>query len=804
MADQERGLRPARSIDGLIVVGLVALAFVLGCFRQRDADIWWHLKTGQMILERGEIPRHDWFTFTCSDNAWIDLHWLFQIGATALYKLGGVRLLVLASATIGAAAIGVMMWARRPNWSATVSAACWLPVLFLYSGRLYVRPEVLTLLFMAVFLAVLFRSDRQPRLIWVLPIVQLIWVNVQGLFVLGLVLAGAFWADGLWRHMRRGSPAPGLAVRTALGAALVLASLVNPYTVRGLVFPIELFRKMSTDAAFYSAHISELQSIRQFIAATGWEQFYLVMHLGLLIATVLSFVLVWHARRFDLFRLLAFAAFAWLSLQATRNSGQFALVAGAVLAWNVGEWSALRYQNPDWDQGSPRTALAGRLGVAAAIAGSILLVGSGRFYAFAGEDRLVGLGEHPLWHAHDAARFAARPGTPDRLIAFHLGQAAVFEFHKRPEQRTFCDPRLEVVSRDVLARYHAIEDAVRSGRAGWQSTLDRFGLRAILTDHRSHFQLEATLLADAQWRCVYFDPVAAVFLHRTAAESAGLAAVDFTARLFSDAASDAPLHEAESLMLVARGLAERPGSNPMLVRTLALLAAKLVRDASVPTNDASLRKLRTMGQVGFYLASLVAPADDPDALADDLFCLFDLEQSQTAFERALGIRKDDLIALSFLYMLAKMRGDRWEETLRGSRLLNRRGARAAERPFLEQVALDLEKLRSEPVDVPGRNILDLLAPHTAGLSDRERGGNSAMAAGYVAGAVEAYRAALVETGGAGRTHAALARALLHMGDAAGVVAEAEAALGDSTITGKLRRDLEWMIELARPYQRAMR
>ena len=44
--------------------------------------------------------------------------------------------------------------------------------------------------------------------------------------------------------------------------------------------------------------------------------------------------------RLSPFRLLLFAAFSFLSLQATRNSHQFAAVVGTVTAWNFGEWAA--------------------------------------------------------------------------------------------------------------------------------------------------------------------------------------------------------------------------------------------------------------------------------------------------------------------------------------------------------------------------------------------------------------------------------------------------------------------------------
>ena len=41
-----------------------------------------------------------------------------------------------------------------------------------------------------------------------------------------------------------------------------------------------------------------------------------------------------------IFRMLLSAAFGYLSLQAIRNIGLFGVVAGFVLAWNLGEWAS--------------------------------------------------------------------------------------------------------------------------------------------------------------------------------------------------------------------------------------------------------------------------------------------------------------------------------------------------------------------------------------------------------------------------------------------------------------------------------
>ena len=53
---------------GYIAVGLLFLCTILlSCTPMRTADIWWHLRTGELILERGALPRTDWFTFADAD-----------------------------------------------------------------------------------------------------------------------------------------------------------------------------------------------------------------------------------------------------------------------------------------------------------------------------------------------------------------------------------------------------------------------------------------------------------------------------------------------------------------------------------------------------------------------------------------------------------------------------------------------------------------------------------------------------------------------------------------------------------------
>ena len=145
-------------------------------------------------------------------------------------------------------------------------------------------------------------------------------------------------------------------------------------------------------------------------------------------------------------RLLLFVAFSVLSWRATRNSHQFAAVVGALTAWNFAEWAAaLGSRSPAptsaaSSRGLPAAVLIPRLGTLGCITLLFVLVASGKFYAWAGEGRTIGLGEEPLWFPHAAVGFAGQPDMPPRFLSFHDGYAALYEYHNGPEARSSSMP----------------------------------------------------------------------------------------------------------------------------------------------------------------------------------------------------------------------------------------------------------------------------------------------------------------------------------------------------------------------------
>jgi tetratricopeptide (TPR) repeat protein len=693
----------SRLADAALVALFLALVALLGMFPLKDTDFWWHLRTGDLIRQTGTFPQTDWYTFGAAGRPWIDLHWIFQVLISYGYERVGVPGLTLAKCAVTAAAVLVLLLARGRSWPLWGMILAWLPALGVLSGRMYVRPETLTLLYLATFMAVLSRWRESPRPMWALPLVQVFWVNTQGLFVLGPIVLGFALIDAALRRGAFATEWRGWWRNVAIVTGLVgLACLVNPYGLRGALFPLELVGTMGNPV--FARSIAELMPVPAFIEEMGLRHLPLILHLATMALGGLSFVvpIVWRGavrlrdgraaepaaegkgkRRkrkagagtesdegapvpIRPFRLLLFVAFSLLSFKATRNTHQYAAVVGAVTAWNVGEFlAALAARRAS--RGEPaRSPVLPRLATAGVLLGALAFVGSGAFYALAGEGRTIGLGEEPQWFPHDAVKAAGQPGMPERFVLFHNGHAALYSYYHGPGRKTFADARLEVIGPELHAQYLALEGQVRGGTPGWEASLSRLGNPGVLVDlvQPASAELAARLLAAPGWKCVWLDGIAAVFAPPGTAP--GVPAMDFAARHYRrEAATLADPGATRALAKALSGIALhlRVGGRGEMLRPIVLLGLDAAR---------RLTELEPNAPDGWKQLGLIESVREPLGSPDEPVArfrlpfdpVFDLSRARATFalEQARRRAPEDSRTLLALAMEYQSRG-MWEAAL---------------------------------------------------------------------------------------------------------------------------------------------
>ncbi len=84
-----------------------------------DRDLWWHVRTGQLILEDGRLPQTDPFSFTAAEAPWTNHEWLSDVVLGGIYTVGGdvglsVWRILLLFAVVGVLAVALRLRFRHP------------------------------------------------------------------------------------------------------------------------------------------------------------------------------------------------------------------------------------------------------------------------------------------------------------------------------------------------------------------------------------------------------------------------------------------------------------------------------------------------------------------------------------------------------------------------------------------------------------------------------------------------------------------------------------------------------------------
>lgn len=314
-----RKLTARRLFEILFVLAL----FTMAVRETLDPDMWWHLRTGELILQDG-IPRQDLFSFTVPDHEWITHEWLSQVFMWLIYQIGGLSGLIVVFAAI----IALAFWLVYRRCDGRPYLAAFIVVIAaLASAPLWgVRPQMFNILFGALFVFLVegFKDGRvSRRTLWLLPVLTLIWANLHSGYLLGVVLLVTYMVGESGQLLFRARPKRGLdwpAVRWLALMTLLsfLAAVVNPNGPELWIYP---FFTLGSHAM--QQYILEWQS-PDFHLSYFWP-FAAMLFLG-----VIS--LVASRRRPALTDVLLFVGTGAAGLLSVRHIPIFTVVAAPVIA----------------------------------------------------------------------------------------------------------------------------------------------------------------------------------------------------------------------------------------------------------------------------------------------------------------------------------------------------------------------------------------------------------------------------------------------------------------------------------------
>ena len=312
----------APSSKRLMVILGALCAFAAASFSPRllwDGDTLWHLAAGGWMLDHHQIAQADPFSYTVRGKPWTNLEWLSEIVMTPVWRAGGWSALVL----LFGLAVGALTWILGEELSRRLKPLSWACALVLAlactTQSWLARPHLLVLPILALWTVQLMHAREQDRAppLWLLP-VMILWANLHGSFLFGLVLIGPFAAEALME-----AQADRLKVVRSwglFGLAALAAAMITPHGPLGLIYPVKLMS------------MSRLQDIVEW-KSTDFSHLT-TFELALLTSLL---VLLYRGVKVPLMRLITLIGLLYLTLHETRHQMVLAVVAVLLLAEPLGQ-----------------------------------------------------------------------------------------------------------------------------------------------------------------------------------------------------------------------------------------------------------------------------------------------------------------------------------------------------------------------------------------------------------------------------------------------------------------------------------
>jgi len=438
-----------------------------------DADVGWHIRTGEYILDHHAVPHVDLYSFSKPNAPWYAWEWLTDVLDGGLHRVAGLKGIVLMAAIlIGLFALTLVR--RMVSRDAHLFVALAVALLSVGGASIHflARPHLMTLLLLSISVWVIEEDRKHPssRIWWLVPL-SVVWTNLHGGFlslivVLGLATVGsaieAFFGKGFGSNGTIRD-----AVRYGkLTLACAAASLVNPYGWNLHKHVVEYLR-----SDWIRSVIQEFQS--PVFRSENMLQFEALMLVGLIVAGA-------QFRRWKVVEGLWIVFWAHMALGSVRHAPIFITVTAPIIASQLSDWWN------GWTARLKRSSLPGILNLMAADA----IKGFRRTSAWpaAAVAALVLIGP-PITSSttikwpHDFPEFV----FPVKIVRAHsdlilrsrvltTDQWADYLIYVNPAQKVFIDGRSDFYGPEVGNDYLRLT----AGAWNWRLLMDKYRFNLVL------------------------------------------------------------------------------------------------------------------------------------------------------------------------------------------------------------------------------------------------------------------------------------------------------------------------------------
>ena len=472
-----------RAFVMIFAIGLFAMA----ARNVTDPDVWWHLRTGQLILQNHAVFHTDPYSFTKFGQPWVNHEWLADIIIFVFYRIAGWAGLIVVFAAIVSTAFMCVL--RRCSGPPYLTAAVTVLGAIASAPSWGVRPQTFSLLFASLFLLILERSAARENLLWYTLPITLIWVNLHGGYAIGIAFVFLFIVGDLVDvalGFEKWSESRARLQKLVLSLAGCLAIIpLNPYGFRMYRYPIE---------TVYSSGIQGY--ISEWLSPNFHDGMFLpllLMLLAIFVATAVS------PLRLRPRELLLLAATTWAALHSARHIAIFVLVAAPLL-------SRLIYARMSETKGSASRTKAASTVPILRLSNGLILAAFLAFTLIRLRHVVAGQGDAEARAFPSAAvSYVLKNRIPGPLLN-HYNWGGYLIWRLYPDYRVYIDGRTDLYGDAFMDQSGATYNI---SNESWQDPLEKWQIRSVILPPEA--ALVSALRCQSVWKEVYGDHQAVIF-----------------------------------------------------------------------------------------------------------------------------------------------------------------------------------------------------------------------------------------------------------------------------------------------------
>ena len=454
----------------MIILSIVALLPLI------PHDFSPFLRIGEEIIRTGHIPTTEFMTYTQFGNPADYPYWLSSLFLLGVYKLGGVTLTVIISMICIGGFYSLLWLCLRELRTGSLTSGLVLILVASYGALFFfMRPEVLTYLLFGLAILIIIRWQKgEDRHLWALPLIALLWANIHGSFIVLFFILFPALIFGSGNRKR-------LALFTFIS---LLSTLLNYY---GFELWTNMFSMVNNQSIML--YPKEWKPpVNQ-----GWQ--LNLFFSGILLIPVLTALA---KPKIKIIYWIWYLGFGWMALTSVRFITWFLPFEALLLSMLINPFFKRHFGDSSRFQ---KHTLNVVIGVCLLIFPLALLPGIRNHWwqqsppVYSNATPV----EATIW-------LKENPQLPNNLWSDFI--FATYLTYELPQRKLFLSNRLEDFSIDLIEDNFQIAQAIYN----WQSLLEKYNINMVMPSIQQQPDLIKALSSSPDWREIYRDQQAVIFL----------------------------------------------------------------------------------------------------------------------------------------------------------------------------------------------------------------------------------------------------------------------------------------------------